>query len=1447
MKKFFFSSFFLQLLICLCLIIFFAVSYESAQNWVSQVVSSQIEAQAQKRNIRWQSEGVVFSPFKLRVQAEEVELYPTYKNGAVKGDWRVKAKNLYIHPDWRMLLRLNLTFKVGISDAELFLGPQVVQFKKGGNNNNPTPLLEQIFEKSKLTLLSHAELQNVRVVLSEPTLAAWKSALNLKSGVIDNLFASQFILETPFFELKKRSLGSGINIMLEEALFKSRQLPHSDPFALSFHILLKRKAIQVRQFYLSNSRSYFDWKSTIELLDGKPFLLSGGLRSHFFIEDMVHQAGQLRLFCRPPLLCNRVAGFSKAYGKVDFEIESVQYQFPGFGETSSALNGLSAKITLSAKHTMWNKTLGFSNAQLEGRIKDGVLHFGNSLLSMSRPAGWNVHLLEGSLELASPFAFKVHTSLGEKQPALLGSLFQVLNIESKAPVQAQIQGDTFCDGALRPKLSLDCKGGEQHVKELLVTNQKRTKSILMVPALHLRTRWGIDDKKNWYLNTSVFNKQKQNSSNLVDKESASGESNVVDTKIQFSRASLGKSNGLHFRFSGQINGKDIGHLIEQPLKGNVFVHDGHLRIQNSQVRITSGLSLETFSFGKFYLSDFLTTQFEYDGKGSLNFNNIEGHVNNTRLSGNVSINILKHSIFTNTLLSPLDMRDLNRSLSDAINVPLTLEGVGEARVRLNIPFRKNKLKSMHGSIESNMTSLHMENEFFSEKFKQVAMNIDVKDGEIHFKKFQLFYQDVDSYFELGGRVFSTPALDLVWSARLKGRKLDLQSIKTLKRGLGLDVVGKVDFDFDISRGLTNPLVNGNVKIRDLHYRNISFGSQSDFTMNLDFLKSIMELEGQTSANQIQIQRLTVPFRKNKSPGNKNILVEIRTQDLDLKNFRSTSFFTKYNRVSSLTSNIDSTIKISYPLREGKALFHNLRAVVQVDRLSLKTHGLVLKNESPFRLQLNGRDFQTEPFALNAKNSSLKLFGVADGGVKVEGSTRLEFFSFLLPFIRDMEGDLTFKNFTFYPWHILTKKEGFLKSKGDIELRDLSLDIHPRIDPLDEGSAFLRFDGESMYFNRIMARSGRGDLSGNGFIRSRGVGGCCIIDIQGSVKDYSFQALSGIYALGSGSWRFYGDKAPFTFFVGAKVREASIEKEFSGGGGGIEEIETELSSLKDENEVLFFKNYKSKKQIPVIWDLQLTFKNPVKMTNSMMTALAHIPGGLNIKGPLSRDILLKGTLHLEGDIFHRDHEFRIQSASVDYDNVRFFEPKVDLSARTVIYEQHADRNFEEEHEVDLILKGRGKQFSMDLKSASGISRNEIISLLVFGVRASSVGENQSVGVDNKLVQYSYHQLGPMLFQKSLSKEMKKNLKVDGFNVIPTFDEQNNQAVTKFELTKNVFKNVDLSGSRTIMDIHPETQLKAEVALSSKVSAVGFWKNEKPVDGTDKLPNTFGLDLEYKIDF
>ncbi len=92
----------------------------------------------------------------------------------------------------------------------------------------------------------------------------------------------------------------------------------------------------------------------------------------------------------------------------------------------------------------------------------------------------------------------------------------------------------------------------------------------------------------------------------------------------------------------------------------------------------------------------------------------------------------------------------------------------------------------------------------------------------------------------------------------------------------------------------------------------------------------------------------------------------------------------------------------------------------------------------------------------------------------------------------------------------------------------------------------------------------------------------------------------------------------------------------------------------------------------------------------------------------------------------------------------------------------------------------------------------------------------------------------------------------FDINSSYDSEDKAEKHKLTLRKQITPKFGASASREIGKT-PTTNVKAEYKLNKNLSVIGEWEGKEPTGteqgggSTEKDLNTFGIDIEYKVDF
>ncbi len=868
--------------------------------------------------------------------------------------------------------------------------------------------------------------------------------------------------------------------------------------------------------------------------------------------------------------------------------------------------------------------------------------------------------------------------------------------------------------------------------------------------------------------------------------------------------SLFKEGKFTSRYKGTVRLSDIKDLVSLQPKGFLNISEGGLYVEKSKINIHANLNMEHLILSQFHIGN-VKTRFTGVKGGVLRFRKIRGQIGRSQYTGNLSVNVLKNTIQVFADFPYLTLQDLKHALKNRVHFPFEISGAGAVSAYLNGPL---KINSLSYTLQARLFKVKWEKEFFP----KAVVQIESKNGHVKTNKVEFLKHKGQVLFQ--GQV--NPKGNMI--ATLTGRGLSLQESENISRLTGPEAEGLINFTMNLRGFFLNPVCKADITVKNSSYRGYPL---KDSHIAIRIRKTQIEADG-SFADRLTVKKLVFPYDKKG-------LVEIKAVT---NNWNIKEFFIPKGEANQLYSqfqlNIDSDMDLSYkrnqPLRSATG---NIR----VRKLSVYANSYKLSNPFPFSLKLEKGNIHTEPALFRAGNSSLSI--TQNQSINIKGDLKLDFFIFLFPFMRVWEGDLK------VDLSVKPRLSAFAP-KGTLSLKNGTIHLHPYTEPFEDVQADVLVENSKLGFKAIYAKTGGGSLTAKGDVDLRAEG--VPVNITGAFSHIHFSSLPGIYAKGSGEVYMRGNRFPYTLGIKARVEGARIEKEFVAQNTAQVKLSPRLFLLQ-ENEESFE---------PIQMDFHFSLTDPVQVENSTMKS-SFKGKYIKITGTPSHP-LLSGTLTAlpGGALIFRDHEFEILFSRIKYFTDKPSHPLIDLRAKTALREEKdntedlsRDRGgFSREYVIFLRVKGRAGAPVFTLNSTPALPEKDIVSILAFGSRALNFKPGDTV--DN-ITKYSYYHLGPAIFQKAIGRELKNTLGVDQFLVVPHISSRDNSAATKLILRKKLFNKLNLSASQTVLDSHPESDIKVEYELNQNISIVGFGRSADPIEGSDTDTNILGLNVEYQIDF
>lgn len=861
---------------------------------------------------------------------------------------------------------------------------------------------------------------------------------------------------------------------------------------------------------------------------------------------------------------------------------------------------------------------------------------------------------------------------------------------------------------------------------------------------------------------------------------------------------LDKNKNFQAQVKATVDFTDIEDLAHLSPKGILDIKNGKINISSKGLFIQSDLITKNATIKDIHIGQ-AQAYLKYTN-GILNFQNIKGLINHSNYRGQIGIDFFQNTINAFIHSPSFTLRNLKYALENKISWPEEWQGHGQLTAAVNGQLKANAIQYR---LQSQLSDLILA----KESFDSAIVHIESKNGPMKIRQLELLKKN--GQISLTGQINpkGNMQLDII------GGGLLLQDSPNIIQHMGRDWLGAMDFGMSVRGTFLHPTIKANVEVKDTYFKGRSI-ADSNFSFQLYPDKVIAEGK---LFNTIQLHRLIFPYK-----GKQTV-----TLNANIKNFNLQKFLLPASVSSriyhSLHSQIDGDIALSY--RKNQFLSSST-GHIKIDQLMLKTHSHILRNQKPFSIQLKNGRMHLDSFQLTDNNAKSIHF-THNQNINIKGDVKLNFLIFLLPFVPVLEGHLTTQmSVQPYLWN--------LQPTGYVKIKKGMVQLHSMLEPFESIRSNIQVQNNQWQIQSLQTKIAGGNMQAKGLLSFK-KGQAALINIHGSLNQVHLKNLPGIHTTGTGTIQLTGRKMPYTLSITADMENTQIDKEFQTNN----EQQIPISSFLP-------KNLKKQTDEPIQLQLNLQLKTPAKITNSTVKAAAT--GQLKITGPVSQPTLF-GQLHLlpDGVIIFRDHQFKIASGIITYRHDKPQNPFINLTAKTFAQEQNKEGDFTNKYNILLRVKGQGRKASFRLTSIPALTKNEIISLLAFGSRSIPFqsASSQNIATSN-IAKYSYYHLGPALFQKALNKELQHTLGVN-FLSLPHMNSQKNTSSTKLILKKKIFNKVNVSTSRTILDDNPENNVKAEYEINNHTSLIGFWKNEKPLEGSDRNASIIGFDLEYQVDF
>lgn len=940
---------------------------------------------------------------------------------------------------------------------------------------------------------------------------------------------------------------------------------------------------------------------------------------------------------------------------------------------------------------------------------------------------------------------------------------------SKANVDLSATGGFTCEGTVTPELKLTCPGS-------LNLSNFDIRSPSGAPII-ATSSMKVEGVTHWTQDKFDFDTELQTAKS---KGSASG-------TIDFSKGFSTKYSAERFTFAdfGPIGNLDLEGTAKLQGRANGDSRSGqfHINIESSDTFLSS-----------YKLGNLQTSLFYENGR--IHLKDIKGALNSTRYSGKVDVDLIKEKLQGKIALPFLRMLDVQESVARKVDLKERLTGSGSGVLSLDSNF---DIERLNFQLKANL----FEGLALGESYDKLDISLIGTEGIVHLKSFHFKKKAAKAHVE--GFV----TMDLDSALRISIRNGNLRESSNVTK-LRIPVDGLINGQGSVRGSLANPDIEVQVASSNIKFNNYVFGDvqlqykdkgeQSILSIAQPGVGQFQLINADTQPDQTQFKFDS--HGMNVAP----LLTYVSGQESD-KNY----LFTVHGTAQGI---------VNWKNWWNSVIDYEFSGI----NLKYKEHRLT--SDEPFTGFIRNGLFKTDTLTLAGNRQSLTLKNTAhtkfSSRFSIDGEMNISLFKVFAPFLKRIEGQSTI--------HMeLNVSRNNLKLIGSSYTRDGYLQFPGFPHPIENFTADLLYNQNSIVINSMGGRIGGGQIQGQGQVKLGQKGGIAV-DINTQFEDVSINFPEDIRSTGSGSLKLKGRKFPYTLSGVYTIESGLIEMEAEGE----ESAETSneiLAELLNENLVS-----------PIDLNIEINANRGIEINNSI--SQGEVEGQLTVRGNLDQP-LTKGSLAFKQNsiLLFKDTEFFITDSNFSFREQWPVNPTLFLTAETRV----------QNYDIKLLLQGVGQNPKLQLSSQPSLTNRQLISLLTLGqISRDLEGEQSSFAIDDTAQNNQGLQIGTNLFKDSaIGKELKK-FKGWDIQFATSLEEGTNYAVPQILVTKKISKKAKAQLNRQ-QARQSQTELNLQYKIKDNLSGIFRLRRLENTDNTDQnltLPQAdtqFGLDLEYKREF
>ncbi len=872
----------------------------------------------------------------------------------------------------------------------------------------------------------------------------------------------------------------------------------------------------------------------------------------------------------------------------------------------------------------------------------------------------------------------------------------------------------------------------------------------------------------------------------IQKGTAKFGNTVVDVNV----VHFGFDSIFHMDYSStQFDMSDLETLLELPVQGqgslSCIIHG-----PSDDPTITAWVDMEDFGIADYRLGHTKMDVWYYDEVLKLSNATIRKGIKSV-YHASMGFDFKREGPYTwvNAATENLDIQDL----LDVIGRKDDLGGILEGRIT-----GAGSLSGPLGRFSGEARLVLPEFTTHQQSFDTARADFRLEQNDLLIKKLEL--RKGSGLINVSGQIKDLDQLDL----RFQSKRMSISDLDVLSFLFGDAAKGETEFSGSVRGTRANTIVQAQLLIDEMQIGKELFEPSE---IHAEWTAQYLDLDAIFFNRKLKASAL-FSFDQHQQ-----VQIEAKASD-----FRYGFLLSKLLDLTVEDGSVSGSLSGTIPLKHPE----KTTGTVQIENVTGTYRSIPLKNKSRATLNLANGVFRLDPVDIIGKDISMEVRGDIDLNGNLDlifnGESDWRQLVELNDLLENGQGPVSLSFNLGGQWENL-------QLSGQASFRRSTLKIKD-VDPLYNLRGTIQVNGDQLALDRVSFRYLGGTVSINGNVfASINDGSLKRTDLFLNLDKVAFRLGDGMIPLVSGQLALNGTPWPMSLSGNVTIDELNYTKSFN--------LTRTLFLDRVEDLIRPKKKRMLANQKPYLkYNIGIRGNRTIRIRNNL--ADIRLTADLRLVGTDVRTGLLNTLSADRGLIFFQRNEFDIVRFMIEFVEKDQVYPVWDILAETSV--DYIDDDKEKLVNITLHVKGNLDEPEISLESDAGLTRDDIISLLLIGQPMSKLQEESSVATGLNALSDIY----------GVNDTIKSQFKLDEFRLTSEFDNANSTSgiiVPKLVIGKEVADNIYLSFSTTIGEQETNGEQQFEIKYRLKYFTLsGAWDNNSV-----QAWGNFGADLKFHLDF